>query len=148
MIGVVKGMWTTLKTTFRHPVTKHYPDEHLPLAERYWGFPSLIWDPEHEEPRCTGCGICQRECPPGAIVITDMKENPKFPEGQSQRKKIIDRFLLDIGRCMVCNICVEVCPFDALTMSHVHEVSGYTRRELRAEIPRLLAMTQQKAGGD
>lgn len=148
MIGILKGLLTTWKTHFQRPVTVQYPDEHLPLSERYWGFPALIWDYEVGESKCVGCGVCEKFCPPRAIVRTTLKDNPNYAEGKSKRKKIIDEFLLDVGRCMVCNICVEVCAFDAIKMSHVHEVSGYSRKDLRLDVDALHKLTEVKAGGD
>lgn len=45
---------------------------------------------------CTGCGICYRVCPEGAIRIDKGKAD------------IIEKF------CKQCLICLEECPFNAI----------------------------------
>ena len=63
MIGILKGLATTLSTFTRRPVTIQYPDEKHALSERQRSFPVLTWDFDHDEPFCTGCNICVRNCP-------------------------------------------------------------------------------------
>lgn len=46
---------------------------------------------------CTGCGLCKKNCPPGAI--------------SGQRKQT---HVLDTGKCIKCGICYDVCKFDAI----------------------------------
>jgi len=129
MIGILRGLATTLSTNFRKPVTVQYPNERLPLPSRPRGFPHLIWDSEVGEPKCTGCGVCARNCPNGSITVT-MKDNELAKEGKSARRKIVDEFTLDIGRCIQCTICVEVCAFDAIEMSDEYEWGAYSRQVL------------------
>ena len=67
-----------------------------------------------------------------------MKDNPLFSEGKSRRKKIIDEFEINLGRCILCGICVEVCNFDAIEMSHEHELSKRARNGNRFDLQQLL----------
>ena len=46
---------------------------------------------------CTGCGMCKKNCPPGAI--------------SGERKQT---HLLDTGKCIKCGICYDVCKFKAV----------------------------------
>jgi NADH-quinone oxidoreductase subunit I len=106
MKGLLKSLLTTLRTTADKPVTVQYPDQHLPLAPRYMGFPGLLWDFKQNEPACTGCQVCMRNCPTECITVT-MQDNPRFKTGESKRRKLVDHFDIKIERCILCSICVE-----------------------------------------
>ena len=141
MIGFLDGLVVTLKTAFRKPVTAQYPDpkKRLAIAKRYMGFPSLLWDEDVNEPYCTGCMVCIRNCPTQCMTA-EMKDNPKFADGTSRRRKIIDHFEINLGRCILCQICVDVCNFDAIEMSHEHELSKFQRNDNRVDLAQLLEM--------
>jgi formate hydrogenlyase subunit 6/NADH:ubiquinone oxidoreductase subunit I len=146
MIGMLKSMGTTLATTMRRPVTTQYPEVHRPIPERERGFPLLLWDEKIDEPYCTGCQACERACPVDCMTVT-MRDNPLFKSGESKRRKIVDTFWIDYGRCMRCNICVEVCNFDAIAMNNTWsgiELSVFDRQELVMDLDELLA--KSKAG--
>ena len=144
MFGILKGLATTFSTFTRQPVTIEYPDEKRDLPERQRSFPVLTWDFDHDEPFCTGCNICVRNCPVDCMTAV-MQDNPKHPEGTSDRRKIVDKFWIDYARCMRCNICVEVCPFEAIVMDNNwsgHEHSVFDRRDLHKDIEDLLASSK------
>lgn len=144
MIGILKGLATTLSTFTRRPVTVQYPDEKHELPERQRSFPVLTWDFDHDEPFCTGCNICVRNCPVDCMTAV-MHDNPKYAEGTSDRRKIVEKFWIDYARCMRCNICIEVCPFEAIAMDNTwagHEHSAYDRRDLHKDIDDLLAASR------
>ena len=144
MIGFLEGLVVTVKTALRRPVTAQYPDpaERLPVADAFMGFPALTWDHDVSEPYCTGCMVCVRECPTQCMSAT-MTDNPKHAEGTSRRRKIIQEFEINLGRCILCGICVDVCNFDAIEMSHEHELSKYERNGNRVDLPRLLDMGRE-----
>ncbi len=52
--------------------------------------------------KCTGCGICEKFCPEGCIVIKEVK-------GFKGRKSVID-----YDYCKGCLICMAECPFKAI----------------------------------
>ena len=85
MIGVLKGLAQTWRTHWRTPVTVQYPSERLPLQPRYMGFPGLMWDDANDEPFCTGCQVCMRNCPTNCMTVT-MKDNPKFAEDRKSTR--------------------------------------------------------------
>ena len=146
MLGILKGMYVTLSTTLRKPVTIQYPTEHRSVPERDRAFPILLWDFDIDEPFCTGCHACERACPCECMTAT-MMDNPKFAEGKSKRRKIIDEFYIDYGRCMRCNICVEVCNFDAIAMNNTwagHELSRFDRQDLVLDLDQLMAQSRAK----
>ena len=137
MLGNLRGLVITLVEFFKPVVTAQYPKEHLPLAARFMGFPALTWDQDVGEPYCTGCMVCVRYCPTQCMSAT-MKDNPLHNEGNSHRRKIVDEFGINLNRCILCGICVEVCNFDAIVMSHEHEMSTYQRNGDRVDLPALL----------
>ncbi len=144
MIGFLEGLYVTLKTALRKPVTLQYPepDKRHQVAHRYMGFPALLWDGDVPEPYCTGCMVCVRACPT-QCMSAQMTDNPKFTENESRRRKIIETFEINLGRCILCGICVDVCNFDAIEMSHEHELSKYQRNGNRADLDVLLQMGQK-----
>ena len=139
MIGALKGLAVTLSTMMRRPVTAQYPqpDSRLAIDERFMGFPALLWDYSNAEPYCTGCMVCIRECPTQCMTA-QMTDNPRFEAGESSRKKIIESFEINLGRCILCAICVDVCNFDAIEMSKEHELSTFERNANRADLNTLL----------
>ena len=162
MLGSMKGLVTTFLEFFRPVVTAQYPEKHLPIAQKFMGFPVLTWDSGVGEPYCTGCMVCIRYCPTLCMTAT-MKDNPLYQDGKSKRRKIVDEFEINLGRCILCGICVDVCNFDAIEMSHEHELSVVVRNGNRADKELLLDMgkdyqeqigwtpskkTEEKASGD
>jgi NADH-quinone oxidoreductase subunit I len=146
MIGVLRSLGITMSTMMRKPVTIQYPTVHRKVPERDRAFPVLLWDFEKDEPFCTGCHACERACPVECMTVT-MKDNPKFGEGGSKRRKIIDQFFIDYGRCMRCNICVEVCNFDAISMNNTwsgHELSSVDRLDLVMDLDQLMVLSKTR----
>ena len=143
-VGFIEGLLVTLKSTLRKPVTAEYPapEKRFKLDPRYMGFPALMWDTEVQEPYCTGCMVCIRECPTQCMKA-QMKDNDLFTQGKSRRRKIIDEFEINLSRCILCGICVDVCNFDAIEMSHEHELGKYQRNGNRVDLSSLLTMGTQ-----
>jgi NADH-quinone oxidoreductase subunit I len=80
-------------------------------------------------------------------MTVTMRDNPKFAEGTSKRRKIVDQFFIDYGRCMRCNICVEVCNFDAIAMNNTwqgHELSMFDRKDLVMDRDQLMALSRDR----
>ncbi len=137
MISGLKGMLVTLRWLGKRNITANYPKEHLPVQERFMGFPGLLWDETADEPFCTGCMVCVRECPTQCMTAI-MHDNPNAVEGKSHRRKIIETFEINLNRCILCGICVDVCNFDAIAMSHEHELASFARTGARADLGLLL----------
>jgi formate hydrogenlyase subunit 6/NADH:ubiquinone oxidoreductase subunit I len=82
-------------------------------------------------------------------MSAQMMDNPLQAEGKSKRRKIIENFEINFGRCILCGMCVDVCNFDAIEMSHQHELSVVIRNGNRTNLQKLLEMGsdyQQKTG--
>lgn len=147
MLGVLKAVGTVFSAMLRKPVTVQYPTEHRPLPERTRGFPVLLWDFDTDEPYCTGCHACEVSCPTQCMTFI-LKDNPKFKEGTSKRRKIVDKAFIDYARCMRCNICVEVCNFEAIALDNTWnsiEASRYDRGELVMDVNDLLMLSKSSS---
>jgi NADH-quinone oxidoreductase subunit I len=149
MLNSVKGLMLTLASTvkgLRKPVTRQYPTTPTPVQPRFMGFPALTWDEKVEEPFCTGCMVCIRNCPTQCMSAS-MKDNPLHQEGKSPRRKIIDYFEINLNRCILCGICVEVCNFDAIAMNNTwtgHELSVVDREDLVMDLDQLMTLSKEK----
>jgi formate hydrogenlyase subunit 6/NADH:ubiquinone oxidoreductase subunit I len=68
--------------------------------------------------KCTGCGICEKNCPQHCITVVKM-ESEKQPQ----------TYTVNYGLCMFCRICIDVCPFNALQQTQEHEFIGESRQD-------------------
>jgi NADH-quinone oxidoreductase subunit I len=131
-VGLLKGLFVTLKTLLSRSITQQYPHVKPDLPARTRGVIAL--KPEN----CTVCWKCSRECPDWCIYIESHKETHQPASGGRARSaKVLDRFAIDYALCMYCGICVEVCPFDALFWSPEFEYATYSIQELTHEKDRL-----------
>ncbi len=82
-------------------------------SARQFALPHAIvtsnWIAGVEEGRCTGCGLCEKACPAGAIAI---REDGTVP-GARPRKMAYR----DDGLCLGCGVCVGSCKRGAISMS-------------------------------
>lgn len=106
--------------------TVFYPEEKLPVPERFRFVPFLVTDEPPPGQKwghdwCTSCGICAKACPPQCIWI----ERGKLPNGRPKPEPV--NFYIDIDICMNCGFCAEYCPFDAIKMDHDYELASYDR---------------------
>src|SRR6516165_2394300 len=101
--------------------TVEYPDERLPVYERFRVLHVLIYDTEDGNVRCTSCNICAKVCPPQCIWMSQAKS----PNGTVV--PLPEDFYIDMDVCMNCGLCAEYCPFDAIKMDQNFELSNYER---------------------
>jgi formate hydrogenlyase subunit 6/NADH:ubiquinone oxidoreductase subunit I len=135
-LGLLKGLFVTLKTMLRPAVTRQYPHVKPDLPPRTRGVIAL------KQENCTVCWKCSKECPDWCIYIESHKETHEpATGGRARSAKVLDRFAIDYALCMYCGICVEVCPFDALFWSPEFEYSTYDIRELTHEKDQLQEWT-------
>jgi NADH-quinone oxidoreductase subunit I len=102
--------------------TVEYPDERLPVNERFRVLPMLVYDDEDGNVRCTSCNICAKVCPPQCIWMTQAK-------GPKGVVPLPEEFFIDMDVCMNCGLCSEYCPFDAIKMDQNFELSNYERHQ-------------------
>ncbi len=129
----VKSLLKGLKVTgfyFIRPwtiVTQQYPENRktLQMFERSKG-ELVMPHNENNEYLCTGCGICQMNCPNGTIEVkTVIVETP-----DGKKKKMLDRYIYNLGSCTFCGLCVKTCPSKAITFSTKFEHSVFNKNKL------------------
>lgn len=127
--SLLTGMMVTIQEFFTKKVTEQYPENRkttLVVFERFRGELVMPHDANNEH-ACTGCGICQINCPNGTIkVVTKMVE---MEEG-AKPKKALDQYHYDLGMCTFCNLCVLSCPSKAIKFENTFENSVFTREKL------------------
>lgn len=79
---------------FKKAPTRKYP---LDKREDFSGTRGHI---SNEIELCIYCGICQKKCPAGAIIVDRAEKS----------------WSINPLRCVTCNYCVEVCPRKCLHM--------------------------------
>jgi NADH-quinone oxidoreductase subunit I len=132
--SVLKGLSITFKEMwFRDPVTVHYPEETPEVAAWFRGIPLLKTDLATGEYKCTSCGLCVEACPVNVITL-------EWHQDKETKKKVADRYAIDMSRCMLCNYCIEVCPFDALVMGYDYELCKVDPENMVYEMEELLRL--------
>ena len=97
---------------FHRPVTEQYPFEKRPAPPRTRGM--LHWDPE----KCTGCGLCNKDCPANALELITIDK---------KAKQFVLRYHPD--HCTFCGQCVESCRFGCIEMSSEEWELAATNKE-------------------
>lgn len=128
-ITLLKGMSVTGKYFVTSPktiVTQKYPENRRQL-EMYDRFKGEVIMPHNEknEHRCTGCGICEMNCPNGSIEILTKTE-----EVDGKKKRVIDKHIYHLSMCTFCGLCVKTCPSDALAWGQEFEHAVFDRSQL------------------
>lgn len=125
--SLLKGMEVTGKEFFTKKVTEEYPDNRatLHIGERFRGTLELIYDAEGNH-KCIACGLCQMNCPNGTIHI----ETRMVEVAEGKKKKVLAKYLYDLGSCTFCQLCVSSCPYHAIHFVNNFEHAVYTRAKL------------------
>ena len=79
---------------------RYFPDEyeaHIKEKRCPAGVCSELIQYSIDETKCTGCGVCKRDCPQGVISGEKKKAHKIAPKG-----------------CIKCGVCAEVCKFGAI----------------------------------
>jgi NADH-quinone oxidoreductase subunit I len=143
VIGMAKGMLTTLKF-FLHPAaTVQYPKVRRTLPERSRTMFTLPMD-EAGLPACKACMLCAKNCPDGAIKLTSEKRT----DGPG---RVLTHYSIDLGLCMYCGICVESCASDGIAFSGDYERATADKNECMVvlwDAPAPPAAEPSAEGGD
>jgi len=133
---IFKGVWSLLvglKVTgsyFFRPwtiITQKYPENRkkLVMPDRFKG-ELIMYHNESNEHKCTGCGICENNCPNGTIEVI----SKSIVNEEGKKKRILDKYVYRIGMCVFCGLCVKSCPSNALTFIPTFEHAVFDRSKL------------------
>jgi len=95
------------------------------MFERFKGEVILVHN-ENNEHRCTGCGICEMNCPNGSIEIISKMETGE----DGKKRKAIDKQIYHLSMCTFCGLCVKSCPSKALAFGNEFEHAVFDRAKL------------------
>ena len=133
-----KGLSVTFRQMFKRRVTRPYPQEKREKPQRFHGRHVLNRYPDGME-KCIGCELCAGVCPSRCIYVRGADNPPDAPVSPGERYGFI--YEINMLRCIFCGLCVEACPTEAITMTHLFEMSVtdreqalYTRAELLVEV--------------
>ena len=127
--NLVVGMQITSKHLGRHAITLQYPEQKMEMPKRSRGIVVLLSDKETSELNCTGCMLCAKACPTGAIIIDAPRDENK--------KRQLKGFIVDHGLCCFCGLCEEACNFSALKMAPKYEFSDLSKENLVWDVKKL-----------
>jgi NADH-quinone oxidoreductase subunit I len=126
MLGPFRGFAVTMRQVSKPRVTVKYPEEKRVKPERFHGRHVLNRNPDGTE-KCIGCELCAGVCPANCIYVRGA-DNPKDdPVSTGERYGFV--YEINMLRCIYCALCVEACPTEAITMSHLFEMSVVDRKD-------------------
>lgn len=123
MFGFLKGFKYTLRQLTKEKVTYDYPNEPIPLPDRYRGIHKFY--PE----KCIVCNQCMNICPTGCINLYGKKSEDPQVKG-----KVISTYDINFELCILCDLCTEVCPTKAIVMTQEFELATYSRDDLHKDM--------------
>jgi len=125
---LLQGMYISMLNMIRPKVTEQYPENRgkHKYPENFHG-ELILFHNEKNEHKCTACGICQINCPNNSIqIISKMVPD----EATGKDKKVLDKYVYNLGSCIFCLRCTQTCPQDAIGWSNKFEHSVYTKSKL------------------
>ncbi len=125
---LMQGMYIAMCNMIRPKVTEAYPENRGKTFphDRMRGQLTMPHNTDNFH-KCTACGICAMNCPNGTIEVISKKE---IDPQTGKAKKVLDRYMYDVGSCIFCALCTQSCPQDAIEWNTNFEHSVYRRDKL------------------
>jgi NADH-quinone oxidoreductase subunit I len=126
LLGPMKGFAVTFRQMFKPRVTVQYPKEQRVKPQRFHGRHVLNRYPDGME-KCIGCELCAGVCPARCIYVRGADNPEEAPISPGERFGFV--YEINMLRCIFCGMCVEACPTEAITMTHLFEMSVTDRQD-------------------
>jgi NADH-quinone oxidoreductase subunit I len=123
---LIKGLRVTGRQMLQEPVTIEYPKEFREKPQRFHGRHVLNRYPDGME-KCIGCELCAGACPARCIYVRGQDNPIEAPVSPGERYGFV--YEINMLRCIFCALCVEACPTEAITMTHLFEMSTTNRQD-------------------
>ncbi len=130
----LRGLRVTFRQMLKPRVTTEYPKEARVKPQRFHGRHVLNRYPDGME-KCIGCELCAGVCPARCIYVRGADNPVDDPVSPGERYGYV--YEINMLRCIFCGLCVEACPTEAITLTHLFEMSVtdrddaiYTKDEL------------------
>jgi NADH-quinone oxidoreductase subunit I len=137
LLGPFRGFAVTMRQVGKPRVTRKYPQEKRVKPQRFHGRHVLNRYDDGME-KCIGCELCAGVCPANCIYVRGADNPPDAPVSPGERFGFV--YEINMLRCIFCAMCVEACPTEAITMTHLFEMSVtdrddaiYTKQDLLVE---------------
>ena len=134
-MGMLRDFWKGFRVTGliglkglfgKDIVTTRYPSEMREKPVRFHGRHVLNRYPDGME-KCIGCELCAGACPARCIYVRGADNPPDDPRSPGERFGYV--YEINMLRCIFCGLCVEACPTEAITMTHLFEMSVTNRSD-------------------
>ena len=123
---LIKGLRVTGRQMLQPPLTTKYPQEFREKPQRFHGRHVLNRYPDGME-KCIGCELCAGACPARCIYVRGQDNPIDSPVSPGERYGFV--YEINMLRCIFCALCVEACPTEAITMTHLFEMSTTNRQD-------------------
>ena len=78
--------------------------------------------------------MCSTACPAHCIDIV------AAPSPWPDREKYPETFVIDELRCIYCGMCEQACPVDAIELTTLFDLTGFSREEMMFDKEKLLSV--------
>jgi NADH-quinone oxidoreductase subunit I len=131
---LMQGMYISMLNLIRPKVTEEYPENRGKVFphDRMRGELIMPHNAGNQH-KCTACSICEMNCPNGTIQVISKKE---VDAETGKEKKVLDRYLYDLGSCTYCSLCTITCPQKAIAWSNNFEHAVFTRAKMLNQLNR------------